>query len=127
MSSKTQASDAKLIHFGQTEVEAVVKDDQVNIVEGNPVQKVWLFSNDQQTGSRHGMWDCTAGKFKVKMNGYTEFCHILEGEAEITNLADGSVTSVKAGDSFVMESGYDTQWHVPTYIKKSFVISDLVG
>lgn len=118
-------SQPAFIHFGKPEIERAIKDDSANIVEGSPEQGSWLYSDDAKTSSKFGFWDCTAGKFRAKMDGYTEFCHILAGEAHITNLADGSVRTVKAGDSFVMEAGLDTQWHVPNYIKKCFAISAL--
>lgn len=114
------------IRFGDPEVDRVIKDDSANIVEGNPEQSSWLYSNNISTGSRFGIWECTKGKFKAKMNGYTEFCHILEGEAHVTNLANGEVHTVRAGDSFVMEEGFDTEWDVPKFIKKCFALSDLV-
>lgn len=59
------------------------------------------------------------------MDGYTEFCHILEGEAEITNLADGVTRTVRPGDSFIMTAGLELEWNVPTYVRKCFVISAL--
>ena len=114
-----------LIRFGSPEVPRVIKDDADNIVEGNPEQGSWVYTNDAKAGSRSGFWECSAGKFRAKMNGFTEFCHILEGEAHITNLADGTVNTVKAGDTFVMEAGYETEWHVPHYIRKCFVVTDV--
>lgn len=120
-------SKPAFIHFGKPEVDRVLKDDAANIVEGNPQQGSWLYSDDTQTDSKFGFWECTAGKFRAKMDGHTEFCHILEGEAHITNLENGDVHTVKAGDSFVMEEGFDTEWHVPNYIKKCFAISKLKG
>jgi uncharacterized cupin superfamily protein len=60
------------------------------------------------------------------MNGITEFCYIIEGEAEITNLADTSKRTVRAGDAFVMESGLETEWYIPIYIKKYFAISVVI-
>lgn len=118
-------AQAAFIRFGSPEVERVKKDISADIVEGNPEHGSWLYSNDTQTGSRFGIWECSAGKFKAKMDGITEFCHILEGEAHITNFADGVTHTVKAGDSFVMEEGFEAEWHVPTHIKKCFAISDL--
>lgn len=55
------------------------------------------------------------------MNDQIEFCHIIEGAATIT-IDDGTVRSVKAGDSFVMDNGLQPVWHVENAVKKSFVI-----
>ncbi|ASJ73847.1 cupin domain-containing protein [Granulosicoccus antarcticus] len=119
-------TQATFIRFGSPEIERVSKDIGADIVEGNPEQGSWLYSNDTQTGTRFGIWECSAGKFNASYKSITEFCHILEGEAHITNLADGSIQTVKAGDSFVMEAGFEAQWHVPVHIKKCFAISDLI-
>lgn len=117
---------AAFIRFGSPEVERVSKDLGENIVEGNPEQGSWLYSDDTQTGSRFGIWECSAGKYNASYAGISEFCHILEGEAHITDLADGTTHTVKAGDSFVMEAGFEAQWHVPVHVKKCFAISDLI-
>lgn len=113
------------IRFGSPEVDRVIKDDAANIVEGTPQQSSWLYSNHTETGSRSGFWECTAGKFRATMNGFTEFCHIIEGEAHVTDLATGAVHTVKAGDVFVMQAGLETEWDVPRFIRKSFTLSDL--
>jgi uncharacterized cupin superfamily protein len=119
-------ASSSFIRFGSPEVDRVKKDISADIVEGNPEHGSWLYSDDVQTGSRFGVWESSAGKFKAKMDGITEFCHILEGEAHITNLSDGQTHTVKAGDSFVMEEGFTCEWHVPNHIKKCFAISNLV-
>ncbi|MEL6597226.1 MAG: cupin domain-containing protein [Pseudomonadota bacterium] len=122
---QTTRNDARFILFGAPEVPRTIKQDTANKISGKAEQGVWLYSNDEQTATKFGIWECNAGKFKATMDGYTEFCHILEGEAEITNLADRSSRIVRAGDSFVMEAGLETEWHVPIYIKKCFAISSL--
>ncbi|WP_420336446.1 cupin domain-containing protein [Roseibium sp.] len=116
----------RFILFGAPPAPRTIKDDSANLISGKAEQGVWLYSDDIQTGSKFGTWECSAGRFKATMDGYTEFCHILEGEAEITNLADRSVRNVHAGDSFVMEAGLEMEWYVPIYIKKCFVIASLV-
>lgn len=119
-------SKAAFIHFGSPEIDRVRKDVSADIVEGNPEQGVWLYSDDTKTGSRFGVWECSAGKFTASYRGITEFCHILEGQAHITNLADQTTHTVTTGDSFVMQEGFEAQWHVPVYIKKCFAISDVI-
>lgn len=113
----------RFILFGAPEIPRTEKDDSANLISGKAEQGVWLYSDDQQSGSKFGIWECNAGRFRAAMDGITEFCHILEGEAEITNLADRSTRIVRAGDSFVMEAGLQTEWHVPIYVKKCFAIS----
>ncbi|WP_282095402.1 cupin domain-containing protein [Epibacterium ulvae] len=120
--TQTQPS---FILFGAPEVPRTIKDDSANLISGKAEQGVWLYSNDTQSGSKFGIWECNAGRFRATMDGITEFCHILEGEAEVTNLADRSTRIIRAGDSFVMEAGLRTEWYVPVYIKKCFAISDI--
>ena len=115
----------QFILFDAPEAPRNIKDDSANLIAGKAEQGVWLYSADEKTGSKSGIWECTAGRFRATMDGFTEFCHILEGEAEVTNLGDRSRRTVRAGDSFVMEAGLATEWHVPIYIKKCFVITDL--
>ena len=114
-----------LVHFSNHDVSRVEKDITGKVIQGNPTQGSWLHCDIKEAGARFGQWECQAGTFRAKMDGIVEFCHILEGEAHITNLADGSVQNVCAGDSFVMEAGFDGEWMVPIYIKKSFVICDV--
>lgn len=123
---RTTKNDARFILFGAPEVERGVKDDKANRISGKAEQGVWLYSDDAQTQTKFGVWECNAGRFKATMDGYTEFCHILEGEAEVTNLADRSKRIIRAGDSFVMEAGLETEWYVPIYIKKCFSISQVI-
>lgn len=118
-------SSPQFILFGEPEVPAVNKDVTAVTIAGQPEQKVWLYEDNQATASRFGVWDCNAGTFRAKMDGIIEFCCIIEGEAEITNLADGSKRTVRAGDAFVMEPGLELEWDVPAYIKKYFAISDV--
>lgn len=117
----------RFILFGAPETARTVKDDSANLISGKADQGVWLYSDDVRTGAKFGIWECNAGRFRAKMDGYTEFCHILEGEAEITNLADRSRRNVRAGDSFVMEAGLEMEWYVPIYIRKCFAISALTN
>lgn len=119
-------STPSFIHFGKPSVEKANTTAKANVLAGDPQMGVWLYGNDAQTSSRCGIWECTAGDHRAKMDGYMEFCHILEGEAEITLVSDGSKRTVRAGDSFMMEAGLEMDWHVPTYIRKCFVISDVV-
>lgn len=115
-------SKPNFIHFGSPEVDRVIKADAHNIVEGSPEQSSWLYSNDTPTGSRSGIWECTAGKFRAKMDGFTEICHIIEGEAHVTDLGTGAVHTVRAGDAFAMQAGLETEWDVPKFIRKSFTL-----
>lgn len=116
----------RFITFHKPEVDGVAKQpDAAAVVDGNPAQTSWLYSDIASTGTRSGQWDCQAGTFLADYTTIMEFCQILEGEAEVTNLDTGDVHKVAAGDAFVMEPGLRTQWHVPKYVRKHFVITDV--
>lgn len=67
------------------------------------------------SGEIHG-----TGWLIKNVDGFTEFWHIIKGEAGILGLLSGEVHEVRAGDSFVTEEGLSTEWHVPNYIRKCF-------
>ena len=113
------------ILFGKPEVDPVAKDVSDITISGNPQQNSWLYSDSEACSSKFGIWDCQAGVFQATMTDITEFCCIIEGEAEITNLDDGTTRTVKAGDAFVMEPGLRLEWKVEKYIKKYFAISSV--
>lgn len=118
-------SDApKFIHFGNPEIPVVQKDVPVSsVVDGDPAQTVQLYSDNAATGAKFGVWDCQAGTHRATMEGIIEFCSIIEGEAEVTDLDTGTKHTVRAGDTFVMEPGLRTEWRVGNYVKKYFAIT----
>ena len=119
------ADTPQFILFGNPEVAPVDKvQDPTTVLSGNPAQKSWLYVDEQKARARYGIWDSQAGHFQATMSGIVEFCTIIEGSTEITNLDDGTTQTVKSGDAFVMQEGLRTEWHVPKYVKKYFVISD---
>lgn len=109
--------------FSECNTERMIKSVPQDILKGDPEQGVWLHMLDQSGAVKVGVWECSAGTFKAKMENQTEFCQIIEGEAEITNLNDGITRTVSAGDAFFMENGLATEWYVAKHIKKHFVIS----
>ncbi|MBT8154071.1 DUF861 domain-containing protein [Epibacterium ulvae] len=109
------------IKFVDQNPDAVEKNIQDDILEGNPKQFSWMMYDGHQQAIRSGIWDSTAGKFTAVMDGIVEFCHILQGSATIKT-SDGNSYDVAAGDAFVMNAGLETEWTVDNYIKKHFVI-----
>ena len=67
-----------------------------------------------------GVWDCTAGDFTWDY-AWDEFVLILEGEATIEEVGGETVT-LRAGDFGHMPLGAKTKWHVPEYIRKTFIL-----
>jgi len=116
-------SAPKFISFSQSSVAPTSKDVSDCTIAGNPAQKVWLHSDNLAMSTKSGTWDCQAGTFRATMTDLIEFCYIIEGEAQITNLDNNETFTVKAGDAFVMEPGFRSEWFVDKYIRKYFTIS----
>mgnify|MGYP000436328775 CR=1 FL=1 len=51
-----------------------------------------------------------------------KFCYLIEGEVKLTDLA-GNVSEFKAGESFIVESGFECTWESKTPVRKYFVIA----
>ena len=90
------------------------------ILKGKPVARMWVTSQSSDLKVTQGMWDCTAGTFSWDY-GWDEFVMILEGEATITPEGGTGIT-LKAGDFANLPFGLKVLWHVPAYVKKTFVL-----
>lgn len=85
-----------------------------------PTHRVWPVYGEE-TGTRAGVWDSTQGSWDVHIIGYDEFCVIQEGEVLITD-SQGRQHCLVAGDSLVMEDGFQGTWQVPHYARKYYFI-----
>lgn len=89
-------------------------------IAGNPHTETYhQFTN--KPGNFHvGTWSSDAGHWHISYSE-DEFCHILEGEAIITD-DQGVQTRVKAGDNFVIPAGFKGSWETPEKVTKIYVI-----
>jgi uncharacterized cupin superfamily protein len=92
-----------------------------DLVSGSPKQRGRYYFNAPDIGLSAGVWDCTA--FEGKMGPYSvdEFMILLEGSLTMTE-ANGRVTRVEAGESFIIPRGLDCAWKQDGYVRKIFVI-----
>ena len=90
------------------------------ITEGKPVARIWISAQSSDLKVTQGVWDCTAGKFDWEFT-WDEFVMVIEGEVTITPEGSQPVT-LRAGDFCHFPLGLKTKWHVPKYIKKTFVL-----
>jgi uncharacterized protein len=90
------------------------------VTEGKPVAKTWIAAQSPDQRVTQGVWECTAGKFTWDYD-WDEFVMVLEGEAIVTPQGGGSFTLSK-GDFGYLPRGLKVEWHVPKYIKKTFVL-----
>lgn len=91
------------------------------LVSGSPKQRGRYYFNAPDIGLSAGVWDCTA--FEAKRGPYSvdEFMMLLEGSVTVTE-ANGRVTRVQAGESFLIPRGLDCAWKQDSYVRKIFVI-----
>jgi uncharacterized cupin superfamily protein len=68
-----------------------------------------------------GEWTASVGAWRVCYEEW-EFCHVLEGACELIGDDDGAVRRFRAGDSFVIEPGFEGVWRVTEPMRKRFVI-----
>jgi uncharacterized protein len=90
------------------------------ITEGNPVAQTWIAAQADDQRVTQGVWTCTAGKFTWDY-GWDEFVMVLEGEAVVTP-EGGKPLTLGVGDFGYFPVGVKVEWHVPKYIRKTFVI-----
>jgi len=91
------------------------------LASGSPRQRGRYYFNAPDIGLSAGVWDCTA--FEGKMGPYPvdEFMILLEGSVTVTE-ANGRVTRVNPGESFVIPRGLHCAWKQDGYVRKIFVI-----
>jgi uncharacterized protein len=92
------------------------------IKEGNPVARSRYLLESPDKLLRAGIWDCTAGKFKF-IYYFDEIIQVLEGEAHVD---DGyTKRTLKPGTVVNFPLGMEADWHIPKYIRKTFVLRAL--
>lgn len=89
------------------------------IVDGAPVTETRLdYARDDKTFA--GEWSASVGAWRVKYEEW-EFCHLLDGICQLES-DDGDVQRYAAGDSFVIEPGFNGVWRVIEPMRKRFFI-----
>lgn len=90
------------------------------LIEGNPKQFLWNHYSSDDGAFFSGYWQSEVGKWRVSYSE-EEYCQIVKGESIVTD-KDGNEQVVKAGDSFVIPSGFEGTWEVVEETKKIYVI-----
>jgi len=87
---------------------------------GDPRPVAWnaFTSSDGRTFA--GTWESGPGKWRVQ---YTEdeYCEILSGESELAH-EDGRRWRLRAGDRFLIPSGFAGTWEVLATTRKIYVV-----
>lgn len=67
-----------------------------------------------------GTWECEPGTLQLDLE-ITEFCHLLKGHWILTS-ASGTVTEIKAGDSWVFPKGWIGTAEVIKTVRKVYMV-----
>lgn len=110
-----------LVFFAEHEPEySEAPTPAAKCVRGQPLQRTWHHFTSADEKFFAGTWEAEPGCWKVT---YTEneFCRILEGHSILRD-TDGNERELKAGDDFVIPSGFSGEWEVVATTKKIYVI-----
>ncbi len=90
------------------------------LLEGNPLQQVWLQYTDQSGKFFAGLWRSEPGRWSIH---YTEeeYCELLTGVSIITD-THGLSTTLHPGDRWILPRGFTGTWEVVETSSKRFVI-----
>lgn len=91
------------------------------IEEGTPVARCTTFTESPDKRLSSGLWECTAGKFKVAFS-LDEIVHILDGEVIVREEGAATAYTLHPGDAAYFPLGLVTHWNVPRFVKKFFVV-----
>lgn len=89
-------------------------------VEGNPTMKTWVQHTSLDGSVISGTWEATTGTWRAVSKFY-EFVHLIEGQITLTP-DGGPASTMRAGDAFVVEAGFQGTWTIDVPVKKHFCI-----
>ena len=96
------------------------RPDTVKIVSGDPRQTIRNHFSDASGQFHAGEWTGEIGEWRVEYSEQ-EFCLITRGVVKIRS-DDGHEYTLKAGDAFVIPSGFKGHWQVLEAVHKYYVI-----
>jgi len=96
----------------------ISRPDPARLISGDPVHTTW---NLETRGQLYcGLWQSTPGCWKASYAEW-EYVHILSGISVLTS-ADGTATTLRAGDSYIIRPGFEGTWTVIETTLKNYVI-----
>jgi uncharacterized cupin superfamily protein len=90
------------------------------LVSGLPEFETWSTYESADGKYFTGLWRATPGTWRIVYTEW-EYCEMLEGISIVTS-ADGTARTIKAGDRFVLEPGFEGVWEVVETTLKRYVI-----
>lgn len=91
-----------------------------NLVSGHPRQQIWNVLSSADGHFHVGQWASGTGAWRVDYTEY-ELCHLLEGVVRLTD-ATGNAKLYRAGETFVIPSGFRGTWEVVEACRKLYAI-----
>ena len=96
----------------------ISRPDPARVLAGDPVHTTW---NLETRGTLYaGLWHSTEGEWQIAYSEW-EYVHILEGNSVLSD-ADGTATTLRAGDSFIIRPGFVGSWRVVEGTLKEYVV-----
>jgi len=83
-------------------------------------------SNQYAEGTQQffcGLWTSTSGKWRIRYTEH-EFCVLIEGRVRIESVS-GERHELRAGDAFVVPSGFEGIWEVIEPCKKWYAVFEV--
>jgi uncharacterized cupin superfamily protein len=90
------------------------------LLSGKYKTRTWNHWTGESNRLYCGVWECTPGKVAVDYKEW-EFCHFITGKAVLTN-DKGRKWTLKAGDAFIIPSGFKGTWETVEKVRKHYVI-----
>ena len=118
--SAAAPSPTKLVRIDSTDLSQARSGTPSRPLRGHTTYKTLDVFSGNHGKANAGVWEATAGAFQSNIQGYIEFCHIVEGSCRLVD-PDGTVHHFQAGDSLVLPDGFTGHWEVDERVKKVFV------
>jgi uncharacterized cupin superfamily protein len=109
-----------LVDFRRPAAEERAPVEAAKVESGAPVAGVANRYSDAGAKFHCGTWSSTPGRWRVAYVEH-EFCHLLEGRVRLV-ADDGTATEFRAGDAWVIPSGWRGTWETLEPARKHYAI-----
>ena len=89
-------------------------------IRGQPLQRSWHHYTSGDEKFFAGIWEAEPGCWKISYTEH-EFCRILSGHSVLRD-TEGTETTLRAGDNFVIPAGFEGEWEVVETTRKIYAI-----
>ena len=89
-------------------------------IDGTPTMTTWVQHTSLDGSVISGTWQATVGTWHASYRFY-EFVHLIDGQITITPDGGAPVT-MRPGDAFAVEPGFEGTWTIEQPVTKHFCI-----